>query len=278
MRIGVMAYSFAGALRRGEMTLPRVLEFVAALGVREVELVDAQVDALGVEPVRDRLRALGLSVSCYDIVRADPVQSTEAERQAAEAKLRAGLDDAASLGAGVTLVVPGPYRVGVERERAKAELAATLTRLTGYAAERGIALTIEDFGVEAATGCTSDSLLELCRAAPGLGVTYDSGNFVFGGQSPLEAWDTLAPLVRHVHVKDFVVAKPERAAADRYRRSLSGEAYMGAVLGHGLIANAEIVARIRAGGYGGSLSVEYEGPDDPRPSVREGVEYLRQLL
>jgi sugar phosphate isomerase/epimerase len=38
------------------------------------------------------------------------------------------------------------------------------------------------------------------------------------------------------------------------------------------------VAELRLLGYGGHLSVEYEGPGEPREAVREGVAYLAELL
>jgi len=39
-----------------------------------------------------------------------------------------------------------------------------------------------------------------------------------------------------------------------------------------------VVAELRALGYSGHLSVEYEGPDDPRAAVRQGVAHLGALL
>jgi len=279
MRLSVMAYSFAGALARGTMKLPQVLDYIASLGVDAVELMDRHVAAAGEETVAAALDRLGLSVSCYDLVAADPVQATAAGRAEAVAALKQGLEFAARLGAPTALVVPGRWKPGVERQAAWDALARDLSELGAHAAARGIALTIEDHSLEAATGCTAADLADLCRsAAPYLGVTFDTGNFVFGGQDPLQAWDALAPLVRHVHVKDWERLTEEEADGRPYRRDLGHRPYRGVVLGAGLVPNAAIIERMAASGYRGYLSVEYEGEGDPREGVRTGVEYLRAEL
>lgn len=278
MKPTVMAYSFAAVLERGDTTLPQVLEFVASLGVQAVELMDRHVIAAGTEPVLSTLVRLGLSVSCYDLVAADPVQATDEGRESAVAELKRGLDFAARLDAPTALVVPGLWKAGADRNEAWDNLAADLAELGAHAASLGIDLTIEDHSLEAATGCTTDSLASLCNAAaPHLWVTFDTGNFIFGGQDPVAAWDTLAPRVRHIHVKDWEVLSEEQAADRPYRRDGSGRPYRGVALGQGLVPNEEILRRAAASGYGGYLSVEYEGEGDPRRGVQTGVEYLRSL-
>ncbi len=279
MKLSVMAYSFARPLSRGALTLPEVLAHIASLDVAAVELMDVHVTAAGDKAVAAALARLGLSVSCYDIVAADPVQPTARERAEAVERIKRGLDFAAGLGAPTALVVPGRWKTGVDRSEAWRHLAADLAELGAYAASRGIALTIEDHSLEAATGCTAASLAGLCRAAaPHLGVTFDTGNFVFGGQDPLEAWDALAPLVRHIHVKDWERLTEEQADGLPYRRDLGHRPYRGVALGEGLVPNTAILRRVAASGYAGYLSVEYEGEGDPREGVRAGVAYLRTWL
>lgn len=279
MRLSVMAYSFAGALGRGEMTLPEVLAYLASLGVPAVELMDRHVAAAGEDSVIAALERLGLAVSCYDLVTADLVQATASARGEAVAQLKRGLDFAARLGAPTALVVPGRWRPEVERQEAWEALAGDLLALGSHAASLGIALTIEDHSLEAATGCTAADLAALCAAAdPYLGVTFDTGNFVFGGQDPLAAWDALAPRVRHVHVKDWEVLTEEQAGERPSRRDRSGIPYRGVALGQGVVPNAAILERMAQAGYTGYLSVEYEGTGDPREGVRTGVDFLRSAL
>ncbi|NPV06841.1 MAG: sugar phosphate isomerase/epimerase [Anaerolineae bacterium] len=279
MKLSVMAYSFARALGTGEMTLPQVLEYIASLAVPAVELMDVHVAAAGEQQTLAALERLGLTVSCYDLVSTDLVQTTPNEQGAALAQLRRELDVAERLGAKTALVVPGRWKTGIERDYAREALVAGLADLGAYAAARGISLTIEDHSLEAATGCTAESLEHLCAAAaPHLYVTFDTGNFVFGDQDPLAAWERLAPRVRHVHVKDWEVLTEQQAAGRAYRRDLAGRAYRGTALGCGIIPNPAIVDRVARSGYSDYLSAEYEGEGDPRVAVSDGVRYLRGLL
>ena len=65
-------------------------------------------------------------------------------------------------------------------------------------------------------------------------------------------------------------------AAPRWRRE-SDSSWTGAALGEGEVPLQDVYETLKAGGYRGYVSVEYEGPDDPRPAVRTGTEYIRRL-
>lgn len=69
------------------------------------------------------------------------------------------------------------------------------------AADAGVVLAIEnhqDFG--------SAELVAFCEAAgPGVGITFDMGNTFPVAEAPLAFTRTIAPYVRHVHLKDYRV-------------------------------------------------------------------------
>lgn len=75
----------------------------------------------------------------------------------------------------------------------------TIRREAGRAAEAGLALAIEnhqDFG--------SEELLEIAQAAgPAVGIVLDTGNPFAVGEDPVAFAARVAPLVRHVHLKDY---------------------------------------------------------------------------
>jgi len=278
MQMSVMLYSFATALRSGEMSPSEVIGFIHSLGVDAIELMRAYpLDAQGERVLLD-LRERGLRVSCFDLG-VDFVQNTREGREAALDEARQGIDEAAGLGSKAVLIVPGSWKDHVPRDLAKESVFWGLAKAARYAADLGVTPTIEDHSLAAVTGATSTELLEACAAAGDcLKITFDTGNFLSGGEDPLEAWDRLASRVAHVHVKDWEPVPAGATSLPRQRSARSGAVYVGATLGRGVVPNAAILERMKQSGYDGFLSVEYEGNDDPRTEVRAGVEYLRSLL
>lgn len=89
---------------------------------------------------------------------------------------------------------PGRYRDEVVRRTAE-----TARR----AADRGIALFLEnEKGIYGDTAARVLDLLETV-AAPGLGHAFDPANYLEVGQPIDEAWSMLRPRVTHFHVKDY---------------------------------------------------------------------------
>ena len=52
---------------------------------------------------------------------------------------------------------------------------------------------------------TSAELVEFCGLSPGVGLTYDTGNSFPVAEAPLDFTRTVAPHVRHLHLKDYRV-------------------------------------------------------------------------
>src|SRR5207253_10391365 len=48
-------------------------------------------------------------------------------------------------------------------------------------------------------------LAEMSGNSPAFGVTLDTGNPLSVGEEPVEAARRLAPLIRHVHLKDYTI-------------------------------------------------------------------------
>ena len=278
MQISVMVYSFSRALASGQMTPYEVVEFIHSLGVDGIEMTyQYSLGVQGRRPPLD-LRERGLQLSCVD-VSVDFAQGTREQREAALVKAREAIDYAAELGSRAVLIVPGSWKDHVPRDLAKEGVYWGLTEAARYAIGLGLIPTIEDHSLAAVTGATSSALLEACAATgDSLRITYDTGNFLIGGEDPLDAWDRLTTRVAHVHVKDWVPVSANDASLPRQRTASSGIAYVGATLGRGVVPNEAILKRIGRSAYDGFLSVEYEGNADPRSEVRAGVEYLRSLL
>jgi 3-oxoisoapionate decarboxylase len=117
----------------------------------------------------------------------------------------AALDAAVALGATVvrmalTRVLQGD-RHAVDWPELVAGVRARLARLAPRAAAAGVSLAIENH-----QDFTSGDLMQLCaEAGDAVGITLDTGNAFPVAEAPLDFARTVAPRVRHVHLKDYRV-------------------------------------------------------------------------
>jgi sugar phosphate isomerase/epimerase len=258
--IAVMSYSFASLVERGELTTTSVARLLPPLGVPAIEIMDRHLADDEDGALRAALDELDLAVAAYDLT-CELVTTDRARRKAAIARARAGLERAAGLGARHVMVVPGHLEPGMDPDVARDLVAEGLRQCLDEAARLGLALSIENLGYQAALCGRVEHVESICAAVgPALGVTFDAGNFLFAFEDPVAALRQLGPRVMHVHLKDWL--------------STAG-GYVGAPLGAGVVDLQSVVSELRTLGYSGYLSVEYEGPGDPRAAVARGVDWLK---
>jgi sugar phosphate isomerase/epimerase len=167
------------------------------IGARVIEFHDPwlrELDAAGLAALKERVAGLG----------AVPVVSAALEWTPAER----ALENAVALGARVVRMGISPVLCGDRNAFGAARWAqqiatirAELPRLAGIAAGKGLTVAIEnhqDFG--------SAELVAFCEeAGDNVGITIDTGNAFPVAESPLAFARTVAPRVRHVHLKDYRV-------------------------------------------------------------------------
>jgi sugar phosphate isomerase/epimerase len=267
-RIAVMSYSFASLLERGELSTAAIVPFLRGLGVRAIEVMDRYLGEGDDAAIRDALAHAGVTVAAYDLT-CDFVTVDLSEHGQEVERARAGMERAARLGANHVMVVPGRMKPSISPPAARSLVVGGLRQCLDDAARLGLGLSIENLGYQAALCGRAEHLEEICAAVgPPLGVTLDAGNFLFADEDPVVALPRVAPRVVHVHLKDWL---PAGAVP-----GVSG--HVGAPLGAGIVDLAAVVAELNSLDYKGYLSVEYEGPDDPRQAVGQGVAYLGRLL
>jgi len=131
--------------------------------------------------------------------------------------------------------------------------------LADRAADKGIALLLET-GQE--TAAELKAFLESLRH-PALAVNFDPANMIlYDKGDPVEAVETLAPWIRHVHIKDAVrTLRPGTWGAEM--RWADGQVNAPAFL--------EALKRI---GYNATLAIERESGDDRFEDIRLAIERL----
>ena len=110
------------------------------------------------------------------------------------------------------------------------------------------------------------------------GLLVDMGNFMCADETSTTALARVMPYAFHVHAKDFLW-KPgtQPAPDDSWFPTRVGNHLRGTVLGHGAVSVAQCVNYVKKTGYDATLSLEFEGLEEPLDAIRRGHLYLRML-
>jgi sugar phosphate isomerase/epimerase len=279
------------------MTVPQALHLFSDLGLDAAEIVwqDDYLSAIPEAASDDDLREvrslatdLGLEISCLTPYMTAINSLDEAERARDMARFERCIQAAEILSCPNIRVYGGRYLPGDEgREEKWARLVESLQILGPRAAQSGVTLCVENhFNTMTVTAADTAALMRAVDA-PGVGVLYDQVNLAFTHNEPYEqAIPLQRPWIRYVHVKDLVFINPDLPfnAADVARVVPEERTVRSRVVGEGIMDWPAILADLRAGGYDGYLSMEYEyrwHPQDlppPEEGFRRGAEYLRSVL
>lgn len=167
----------------------------------------------------------------------------ESRRRAAIDFVNGCADLALDMGTRYIHILSGPLAANTSREQGWAWFVDAVRETVEYASARHV-----DVGIEAIAGHLfhgADDYAALARDLPGVPfkVNFDPSQIVVQGANPLEIVERFAGRIAHVHMKDGAGLYPD---------------FTFPPLGKGEIDFDALVARLRAVGYDGALSVEYE--------------------
>lgn len=260
MKCGLSMYSLLAPVRAGRLDLYGFLDYAARAGFDGVELLDMfwSDEAAEVAGAKRRCEALGLALPVYSIS-TNFLQPDEGARQAELASLKRGVDLAAGLGAPLLRVFSGDLLPGYSFEQGFSRVVDSLAEGAAYAGERNVTLVLENHGLVAGRSEQVRAIIEAVESAA-LRCNLDTGNFLLVGEDPVEAAEHLADYIALVHLKDLDLATPGQS--DHVYTGLDGRRYTGVIVGDGLVDFGAIIGILAQQGYGGWLSLEYEGGAD----------------
>ena len=244
-----LAFSTLGCPR---WSFEQAAEFAAAHGYSalEVRLLDgaiipADLPAAGRARLRDVARQHGLGIVALGA--STRFASPDAgERAAHAAQLRRYLQLAHDLGAPMVRTFGGTAPAGTPDDTAAAWVADGLAGVLPEAERLGVRVALETHD-SFSRGAMVARVLALLPS-PHLGAIWDILHPLRFGEPVATSWEALGPRLLHVHIKD---GKPDPAAAKPEDWALT-------LLGAGAVPVPAILALLRAGGYRGILSVEWE--------------------
>jgi len=283
MKLGAAWYGFR------KLSPSNYFEIVAALGLKYAEIPlynhsfwEWYRDRQDVVAVGEAAREAGVKivagVSALNI--AGELHGRDIDRSGIElglAQAHRAIDIGASLGISVIRLAE-PLRLDAEQlDVAGAYLQAygeAFHALGDYAAERGLRVAIENFGLN------SSQINEVLDAAEhaAVGTLYDPCNYYRHGEDPLTALKSLGQRVYYCHLKDAYFPYPARKP-DELPLATSGQMepwWWIRPLGEGNVDWGPILAEL-ATFYDGYMGLEHDIDTSVLRGTRIGINYVRRM-
>ncbi|WP_214627394.1 sugar phosphate isomerase/epimerase family protein [Paenibacillus agaridevorans] len=283
MKLGLSTYSLLKALRAGQMTIEEVIRWAAEQGAEHIELVpvgfDWGNDLKSADTLRTYAEQAGIELSNYT-VSANFITEAEEQYKAEIERVCRQVDIA--------------HRLGVKRmrhdvaKRPVAEssimrfqqdldkLAAACRIVADYAQQYGIVTSVENHGYHMQASERVQMLLHAVDR-PNFRMTLDIGNFLVVDENPVAAVQKMIGYASVIHLKDFYVRPAHRNPGQGWMRSASGNYLRGSIFGQGDVHTREIIRLIKASGYDGYLSLEFEGMEECRLGAQIGLANAQRL-
>lgn len=258
-KLSLAAYSFRESLAgktSSPMTMNDFVDLCAKYELDGCELTSywfpAEFDNAYLNGLKAQTFRLGLNIS-GTAIRNDFCLPHGAERDKWLQHTRTWIDHAAAMGAPVIRIFAGNVPEGSTAAEARDRCVAGIRESLVYAAEKGVALALENHGGITAT---PEQLLAIVEQidSPWFGINFDSGNF--HSADPYADLARIAPYAINAQIKTEMSHDKQKSDADLGR----------------------IVEILRGVNYRGYVVLEYEAAEDPFIAVPRHLETLRKLL
>lgn len=275
MKIAVSMWSYFRSWKDGRIDIPGFIKEAKNAGADGVELLDFFYKDIEREreEAQNALTETGLPIPIFSVAN-NFAKLTPEERSAQVDRIKFGVDEANRFGAKVVRVFAGDVAEGITFDQARSWIVEGLSEASIYADSKYVKLALENHGSLAGRGDQVRGLIEDVRAKSGvnaLGANPDTGNFLLVNQPSHEAIREVARYANMVHFKDF-------AEGDGPFIALNGQKYVGAAVGEGLVNLEQCILELKAAGFDGWLSVEYEGDEDPFSAVPRSIANARKYI
>ena len=287
MKIGVSSYSFWAYLNDGRLDNVSVIEKAAQLGFEGIEYSGIGVPATdpkvmdAARKIREAAAKAKMPIVSYtigaDFLRAAGGWEAEVERLKGEVRVAAALG-VKMMRHDATQGFPKDHAGPADFAAALPILAKACRAATEFAEGLGIRTTVENHGFFAQDSERCEQLMKAV-GHKNFGALVDIGNFLCADENPVAAVRRMAPYAFHCHVKDFHPKPAQASEPGRgWFKSRGGNYLRGSIVGHGNVDVPACLAAMKAAGYDGWLSIEFEGMEDNLLALGIGAENLKKYV
>ena len=273
MKASVFGFGASG------MNWMQAIDYVAALGAAGIEpypMAELQTPSLpAARRVGDYAREKGLALPCFSTA----ARMTGAAAQGEIERLCRYADVCAEMGVPYLhhTLIPAlePAGVPCDMDAAIDEAAENARVVFDYAQSVKVECVYEDQGY-CVNGIRRFERFLRALGRPA-GVVADLGNILFIGEQARDFVGRFAPLIRHIHVKDYLFkdGRTDYPGGGWYK-TLGGDYLRGTVIGHGVIPFRRVMAQLIDAGYDGWYSMEYDGLEEMKTAHALGLENMRR--
>lgn len=282
IKIGFTSYSFAAALRSGEMNISQAIQFAAGLGAEHMEISPGTFGDMTDDMVNTIVKAAKdckIPLSSYTIG-ANFVQPDAAAVAKEIERVKEQVEIAAKLG--VTRMRhdcgwrPQPECTYENFNREVEIFADACGQIADKAKTYGIVTSIENHGFYV-QGSERVQRVILAVNRDNFRTTLDVGNFLCVDEDPECAVLNNIGFASMIHFKDFHIRRHVTDPAG-FIKTLHGRYLRGAVTGDGDVDLPVICKIIKNSGYDGYLSIEYEGREECKFACTRAIKNVRELM
>lgn len=284
MKIGLSTYSLVGPIESGEMSVLDALEFMKEQGCEQAEIVpigfDLHKNPELIPAIKEKAAALDLELSCYSIG-GDFLDKNEEEWEAELERIKGEIDVAAALGCRFIRHDLVAWRSADKTTVAQFDidleiLAKTGKALADYGQSKGVVNLIENHGYYVNGAERVIRLVEAVKHE-NFKMIIDMGNLICVDDDPLAGVQKMLPYIGIMHAKDFYVRPSVPAMGEGWFGTTAGRQLRGAVFGNGDLESHKILAAVKASGFDGYMSLEFEGQEEHKKGSRIGLANLRRI-
>ena len=286
MKTCVSSYSFGGYVDR--LGINGVIKKAAELGFQGIEFVEGGwtqgLDKNVARECRKTALDAGLETVSY-CIGADFLYGSGGDLQKEVDRVKQQVDFAAELGV-INMRHDVAYgmrpvdgkKAGLGYDNALPKIAEGCRLVTEYAAELGVGTMTENHGYFSQDAQRVEKLINTVDHK-NFGALVDIGNFMCADEDPARSVSIMAPYAKHVHCKDFHYKAGNEPVPGRGWFPTRAQNWLrGAILGHGVVPVGQCLRILRAAGYDGFVSIEFEGMEDNLLGIELGLECLNNNL
>lgn len=287
MKIGASTYSLSKAIKAGAFDVLGAFDWLAENGGEHIEIVPLQ-DVFSIEKtpglaktMAARAKKVKIDISCYTFG-ASFIDRTPEQFKAEVDRVKQQVDIAARLGARLVrhdvAFRPAEQTGDSQFDRDLPFLVDACGQIADYAKGLGITTMIENHGFHV-QGAKRVLRIHHDVARDNFRLLVDTGNFyAVEFERTLDAIRQCAPFAGMTHIKDHHIRTSPPESLEGWRDRGRGIFTQAAIAGDGDIGIGEAIKHLKAAGYDGYLSLEYEGPEDARFANKKGLHNLRRFL
>lgn len=283
MKIGVSTYSLSRAINAGEFDVLGAIQWIADNGGQHVEIVPIGFSLIDnpelIDAIVNKAGEVGIAISNYAIG-AKFIDLDEAGYRAEIDRIKAHVDIANKLGVKRlrhdVASRPIPETGTAQFEADFATIVKASVELADYADQYGIVTSIENHGFHVQATERVHRIIEAVNR-PNFRHTIDIGNFLCADENPVSAVKKSVPYASMIHLKDFYVRPSYRNPGEGWFRSASGNYLRGAIVGQGDIDMYEVIRIVKASGYDGYLSIEFEGKEECKWGTKTALDNAMRI-